>query len=394
MARHRRRQDHSFLEQLEPRQLLTSIMWDGGGDGTTLTQPANWVGDVLPGAADDAAIGAGPTVGMSSGALSVHSLTCAAPLSIAGGTLTLAAASGISAAFAMSGGTINGAGDLTLSITFNWTGGTIGGMGTLTLGASSTSTFGGFTKGANRNIVNNGTINWTDGNIGGFSGPAITFTNNGTFNAVPGGGSYMSANTAPNTFINHGTITKSGAALAVIDGFVLNSTGPITVSGGTLTLAGGGSQSGLTTVNPGGTMNQGVGTFTYTATATFAGTGAWMFSNGNGSFDAAFSPAGAVSIPYGTLTLNAPSNSIATLAMSGGAISGAGNLTITSTLNWSGGRIGGTGLLTIAPAATVNCTAGSLGTNRDITNAGTFNWVHSSLGECRARGSRSRTTGR
>ena len=90
----RRSSEHTLLEQLESRQLLATITWDGGGDGTTLTQGTNWTGDVLPGGADDAVINVGgtPTIAFSSGTFSVNSLTCAETFNMTGGTLTVAAA--------------------------------------------------------------------------------------------------------------------------------------------------------------------------------------------------------------------------------------------------------------------------------------------------------------
>ena len=67
------------VEQLESRQLLALITWDGGGDGTTLSQAANWAGDVTPGPADDAVvdIGGTPTIAHASGTFSALSLTIA-----------------------------------------------------------------------------------------------------------------------------------------------------------------------------------------------------------------------------------------------------------------------------------------------------------------------------
>jgi hypothetical protein len=82
---------------------------------------------------------------------------------------------------------------------------------------------------------------------------------------------------------------------------------------------------------------------------------------------------------YGTLSLGAGS-SVGNLTQSGGLITGAGNLTITSSLNWMGGGMAGAGLLTIAAGVTANFSGGSLGFNRNITNAGTVSWTGSSLG--------------
>ncbi|HXG10201.1 MAG TPA: cohesin domain-containing protein [Gemmataceae bacterium] len=79
------------FDRLEDRLAPAVINWDGGGDGTTWTQAANWAGDVLPGASDDAVIGsafAGVTVSVPSNT-TVRSVTSAAPLRITGGTFTI-----------------------------------------------------------------------------------------------------------------------------------------------------------------------------------------------------------------------------------------------------------------------------------------------------------------
>ncbi len=46
------------IESLEQRRLLAVIDWDGGGDGKTWHDAANWVGDIIPGSSDSARIAA------------------------------------------------------------------------------------------------------------------------------------------------------------------------------------------------------------------------------------------------------------------------------------------------------------------------------------------------
>ena len=46
----------SILEQLEPRLLLSSAIWDGGGDGFSWMDAQNWASDALPTAASDVQI--------------------------------------------------------------------------------------------------------------------------------------------------------------------------------------------------------------------------------------------------------------------------------------------------------------------------------------------------
>src|SRR4051794_41437954 len=43
-------------EALEARRLLSTVVWDGGGDGENWNDPANWVGDNLPADGDDVVI--------------------------------------------------------------------------------------------------------------------------------------------------------------------------------------------------------------------------------------------------------------------------------------------------------------------------------------------------
>ncbi|MDV6028669.1 MAG: hypothetical protein F9B45_00865 [Phycisphaera sp. RhM] len=54
LQRRHRKQLH--LELLEDRRLLAQVDWDGGGDGSSWTDPLNWSNDQLPTAADDVAI--------------------------------------------------------------------------------------------------------------------------------------------------------------------------------------------------------------------------------------------------------------------------------------------------------------------------------------------------
>ena len=63
--------------------------WDGGGDGTTWSDPANWSGDVLPGPTNVVVIATNTIVRHTSGNTTVRRVECDAPLEIAGGSLTV-----------------------------------------------------------------------------------------------------------------------------------------------------------------------------------------------------------------------------------------------------------------------------------------------------------------
>ena len=111
------------LEALEDRLAPALVQWTGAGGDLLWSDAQNWSGGQLPGSSDDAVIGtafAGQTI-VSSGTVSINSVTSAASLSITAGSFTIAGAStadnstGVSALSSnllLSGGTLTGAGTL------------------------------------------------------------------------------------------------------------------------------------------------------------------------------------------------------------------------------------------------------------------------------------------
>jgi len=114
----RRRSQRSFrrgsrsirptIDVLESRTLLSSITWTGSGDGKSWTDAANWSNDKVPTASDDVAInlGSNPTIQITSGPQSVHSVTSTDPIAISGGSLTVAANSTLSGGLSMTSGSL------------------------------------------------------------------------------------------------------------------------------------------------------------------------------------------------------------------------------------------------------------------------------------------------
>ncbi len=129
-GRHTNRLRCPLVEQLEPRNMLSTITWGavGGGDFNTA---GNWVGGHVPGASDDAVINVAGnvTITYSSGTTSVHSINSTDTLSISGGALTLTSGSSvISGGLTISGGTVTatgGATSLTISGAAAFNGGNI-----------------------------------------------------------------------------------------------------------------------------------------------------------------------------------------------------------------------------------------------------------------------------
>jgi fibronectin-binding autotransporter adhesin len=93
-----------------------SIIWNGGGDAASWSDPQNWVGQQVPGIANNAVItnGAGTNVVISS-AVSVESILCNKALTISSGSLTVTAgASSLDGSLAVTNGaTLSASGSTT-----------------------------------------------------------------------------------------------------------------------------------------------------------------------------------------------------------------------------------------------------------------------------------------
>ncbi len=102
---------HSLFQTLEPRRLLATVEWTGGGDGVSWSDPANWGGSLLPGNSDDVDINisGNVTIQHASGDDSIHSLHSTQPLTLSGGSLTVASTVEIDDGFSLAGGTLSGA---------------------------------------------------------------------------------------------------------------------------------------------------------------------------------------------------------------------------------------------------------------------------------------------
>jgi hypothetical protein len=102
--RHPRRSGLPFGVEVLEQRLLLAVNWDGGGDGTSWTDPLNWSGDQLPSAMDDVRITTGPaglfTVALDSdvtvNSLTIGSGTCTTQPELKLERATITAAGGVS----------------------------------------------------------------------------------------------------------------------------------------------------------------------------------------------------------------------------------------------------------------------------------------------------------
>jgi hypothetical protein len=398
------------VEGLEDRTTPAAVFWDGGGDGTNWTDARNWSGDVLPGAADDVTIPAGgPAVSYFDGTTAVNSLTSSRLLNMQVGTLTIAgpatvtdltvsggsvvvggpatATGTVSVSngtltlngpssvqnLTQTGGTVNGTGDLTIGGTWSWSaGGTMAGTGRTTLDGTATLGGGFFTTIDTRVVDNNGTVVVP-------SSSNLTFTNSAVWNNRAGSTFTVQDGAAVNGFFpaaaafnNAGTFRHSGPAGSSAVGIAFNNTGTVDVQTGTLSLTGGGTDSGPFTLAPGTTLNVGGGTYTLADGATVGGGGVVQVP-----FPAGLAVGGSVGVDQltasgGTVTANAGATlQLGSLVFSSGTITGPGTVNVAGAVNWTGGTMSGPGVTNLNGTSTLSGGFSSKIDGRALNNAGT-----------------------
>lgn len=385
-----------LCEALESRQLLAVIAWDGGpsGDGTDLDLAANWVGDVLPGPADDVTIGStgtNPLITLAS-ELSFNSITSSRALQMDfDGNLTTAAINTLTAKVTINGGILTGGtwsfagtGNRVETSAFGGTLASVTILGDVVLSesdalmqVSGTTTFTSArlqASAASLRLATGYTLNSpvvAEGAAGGTRrvvlAPGTTIGPSGSIRLLPGSGGGLDITRsftgglvnnglisaeAPGqtltissfiTLTNNGTLRTTAGAMSVSSTSWTNP-GTITGTGGTLNLAGNWSSAGTiaingTAVNLGGTFN------------TNGGIGTWSRSGGTVNLTGTLSNAGS------TLTLN---NATGSWNLLGGTVSG-GTLSFAhgQTLNYtfSGGTLSNVTIngdvVLAAPAANV-----------------------------------------
>ena len=355
----------ALFESLEPRRLLATINWDGGGDGTSWHDDANWEGDLLPGPLDHVVINriaSDPTIVFSTGDVSIYSLRCREDLTITGGRLVAFETNWMSGTLTVSGGTllvgiewqqlgpvslsggaIDGVGAFALKNTMDWTGGSLGDLslpsGRFQVTPSGTLNIHGDVN-LDRVLVNGGTLNWTSGKLTIERGQLLNMagrTINVFDDAVIEAG-------APNAglVVNRGTINYAGD-ISIAARYHQVAGGTTTLAAGSLWLRRSSWIDGTLTTAAGSSFNTSgeiVGNaFNILPTAAVAFGG----DVGVGGRTAIKTPGLALDhliLFAGVASLTLPSDTtITTLDLFGGVIGGAGQITVTGLMTWSGGML-------------------------------------------------------
>ncbi len=325
------------IEWMEPRTLLSAVTWTGDGGDNNWDTPTNWspVGD--PGAGADVTINTTADVVHSANVTdSINSLTSTEPLTISGGTLSIAAASTTTANLSITGGTLTASGGMTVGGLLTLTAGTLAGPGTVDANGGvlinpASGTFG--LSGLTLTNPAGQTATWSGvaSNIQASNG--AVFDNLGTFLAQ-NDGTFSDSTGAASSFDNNGSFTKSGDVGEVDFGpnvaFNVSAGGAVDVQSGTLGLLAGGTDTGAAfTVASGTTLKFGGSTaFTFNSGTTFSGAGNLTQDSSTTLTLPGNSPSftGTTTVSAGTLLVDGSQPGSAVSVLSGSTLGGTGTV--------------------------------------------------------------------
>ncbi len=367
-----------------------TVTWVGttGGDWNTASR---WSTGAVPQATDDVFIGlsAGQVVTISSGTVTVNTLTCDCALTVNSGvTLTLGNASQINGTLTLAGGTVGGAGALTVNGPFNVSasGSALSGAGVFTTQGASTvnipSAGGGFLAVVGgKSWVNEGTLTIAGDDrvfFGFTSGGANSLTNaaGATIELASTFATPLDFFTGTASLTNLGTINLSvSGSHTIANGIAFNNGGTVNVNAGTFVVAGSGTDSGLYTVAAGATINFQGGTRTLAAGSDITGAGTLTVSgsivSANASLTIAASGA-ALNVSSGTLNVNVAglTGTVAPVTVSGGVLNFNSGAIVLPSLLLSGGTLGGTADMTVDGTFSVTVSGSTLSGPGTFTTLG------------------------
>jgi filamentous hemagglutinin family protein len=311
-------------------------------------------------------------------------------LNISGGSLTLNGASSFTggAILDLSGGTLADAAGLTLNGGFNWGGGgTLTGAGVLTTSNTATTAITGTTFLTDKVWNNAGAINVNGGGVLQADGASVTAFTNQAGGVVNLNGTYSQpivdwGGLNKKTFNNAGTLNKNTGSVATqAINLVFNNTGTVNVNEGTLTLGNNGADTGAYNIAAAATLNLSGGTRALNAGSALTNNGTLSISGANTTLAGGFAGTGALAVSSGTFNYTSASTpNLSSLAVSGGTLSGSGNITLTGSGLWTAGTLGGAGTLVVGNGATLALsTAGSKSLDRLLTNNGTVTFADAAL---------------
>ena len=390
--------NYSFNAQLLPAGYISpsaptpTNSWIGASGGNW-SVASNWSTGVVPTSADDVSINipAGQTVTISSGTVSVKSLTCNGNLTISGNaTLNLNGTSCINGNLTLAGGTLGGTGALTVTGAFDVTGASwlTGGGTFISQGVSSVNigaANGCLVFGGGKTWINQGTLTVggddfiTFGGTGGTATNTLTNAAGATLNLSSTNGTpiaYTSGYLGTAMLNNYGTLNQTAVGNHTIaSSIAFNNAGTVNANAGGLIIAGGGTDTGLYNVEAGTAIGFSGNTralnsgSNFTGVGTIAVTGATVNVNGLMNLTASNT---LLSISSGTLNFN-NSVTLARLEMKGGTLDGTGAVTVACAFNVTGtSTLNGTGTFTTQGTSLIDIAGG----RGYLTISGGKTWIN------------------
>jgi hypothetical protein len=355
--------------------VLSTIAWDGGGDGVTLTDRFNWQGNSLPKIYDTAVISVPGEAALkhNSGTFAVCKLILDEQLTVDGGTVCVGEAAFINGTLTLESGKLTGPGDYKVFGKLKWTGGDILSGGDLITKPGGKLVLDGIEAlELGRDLYNGGDAIWLSGDLVldcdddgcshyngcGHSDDSIIVHNleGGLFKVIAGAKLQGDTN---DRFKNEGDLVRDGEGMAV---FLVRSDNyaALNVVAGTLQLHEGGENSGPRHVAEGGILHY-VKNFQHLAGSTLTGGGITIWQGGTHTIAADWTIASFVHVTNTTVT-------------------GPGTLFIDGPLTWNHGLMDGDGDLVINPSGKISLmTPGAHRLSRDIVNNGTLIWNNGTL---------------
>lgn len=299
-------------------------------------------------------------------------------INLLGGTINFDAPYSIDGTLNVTGGILSGTGDVTVTGTLNWTGSQMTGTGKTIIAPSGALAMTSGTHTLSRVLENHSpNATWTPG-----IGSSFNFNNGTLINAADG--TFTASPPSPNTQFtffagggtnavnNAGTFNTNGPGILFFNSFgaplPFNNSGTVNVNGGALTLATGGSNTGIFDADAGTTLTIS-SVITFDPASSILGTGTLTFTNGaNQTIACTLATNRIINILAGTISFNAPYTFTGTLNATGGTLSGSGDLTIDGILNWTGSQMSGAGKTIIAPSGAMIMGPNSLFLSRVLEN--------------------------
>ena len=327
-------------------------------------------------------VAGGNALSISGGSLTISDSSMIDSLSVTGGSLVANADSQIGA-LNLSSGDIGGSGVLTAGRETTWSGGTLGsGGGRLVVAGGLSILDSGQKALRDYTLENAATVTLSADQIDFYDG--ATIYNVGVFD-IRSDVLFAQVSGDLGAFFNaaDGTVQKTAGPGAANFDLPFDNSGDLRVAAGTLSLNGGGIQTGGFTAGAGTVLVIGGGVHQFDAGARFDGEGTYCFSGGTASVNDSISVADAEVIGG---TLKVPGTlSIGDLSYTGGLLEVGGTVSVGGAFDWNPGDSQslltglGTGVLNLAGTTTLAGTGGKYLDGITVNNTGVLTYLSGGL---------------